>query len=209
MSRSVPITQFQAEVARVFFALPEARSFLLAGGLALLAQGMSARPTEDMDAFTSEPGDVQHASEAFQAAAADHGWQVAIQRSTDTFVRLQVEGDEALLVDLALDSPPGLPATMSILGPTFAPDELAARKLLALFGRALPRDFVDVYAVTRTRSRVELISLARSIDPGFDEHVLAVALRQITRYSDAQLPIDSTEVVALRRFFRDWATEYA
>ncbi len=209
MSEFVPITQFQAEVARLFFALPEARSFLLAGGLALLAQGMSVRPTEDMDAFTSLPGDVQRASEAFQAAADDHGWRVVMQHSTDTFVRLQVEGSEALLVDLALDSPPGLPATMSILGPTFAPDELAARKLLALFGRAMPRDFVDVYGVTRTRSRADLISLARSIDPGFDEQVLAIALRQITRYSDAQLPIDSTKVGALREFFRDWATEYA
>lgn len=55
------VTAFQAEVAQMFFSLPEAESFLLAGGLALLAQGMSERPTQDMDAFTSRPGDVQRA----------------------------------------------------------------------------------------------------------------------------------------------------
>lgn len=40
-----PITDFQAEVARLFFALPEADSFLLAGGLALAAHGLTDRPT--------------------------------------------------------------------------------------------------------------------------------------------------------------------
>ena len=39
---------FQLEVARTFFALPGSRSFLLAGGAALLAQHLTARPTEDL-----------------------------------------------------------------------------------------------------------------------------------------------------------------
>jgi len=47
------ITDFQVEVARVFFAMPEAVSFLLAGGLALAAHGLTERPTEDLDVFTS------------------------------------------------------------------------------------------------------------------------------------------------------------
>ena len=47
------ITDFQVEVARVFFAMPEAGSFLLAGGLALAAHGLTERPTEDLDVFTS------------------------------------------------------------------------------------------------------------------------------------------------------------
>ena len=37
---------FQLEVARMFFALPASRGFLLAGGAALLAQHLTARPTE-------------------------------------------------------------------------------------------------------------------------------------------------------------------
>ena len=34
------------------FALPASRGFLLAGGAALLAQHLTARPTEDLDFFT-------------------------------------------------------------------------------------------------------------------------------------------------------------
>ncbi len=41
-----------------------------------------------------------------------------------------------MLVDLAIDSPPVNTAAMTVLGPSLAPEELAGRKLLALFGRA-------------------------------------------------------------------------
>ena len=44
---------FQLEVARLFFALPASHGFLLAGGAALLAQHLTARPTEDLDFFTA------------------------------------------------------------------------------------------------------------------------------------------------------------
>jgi hypothetical protein len=47
------LSAFQLEVARLFFALPDSRGFLLAGGAALLAQHLTARPTEDLDFFTA------------------------------------------------------------------------------------------------------------------------------------------------------------
>jgi hypothetical protein len=43
------LTAFQLEVARLFFAQPSSHGFLLAGGAALLAQHLTARPTEDLD----------------------------------------------------------------------------------------------------------------------------------------------------------------
>lgn len=50
-ARKPDLSAFQLEVARLFFALPASRSFLLAGGAALLAQHLTARPTEDLDFF--------------------------------------------------------------------------------------------------------------------------------------------------------------
>ena len=46
------LSAFQLEVARLFFTLPASQGFLLAGGAALLAQHLTARPTEDLDFFT-------------------------------------------------------------------------------------------------------------------------------------------------------------
>src|SRR5438874_10760192 len=47
------LSAFQLEVTRLFCALPASKGFLLAGGAALLAQHLTARPTEDLDFFTS------------------------------------------------------------------------------------------------------------------------------------------------------------
>lgn len=204
-----PITNFQTEVARVFFSMPEAGSFLLAGGLALVAHGLTDRPTEDLDAFTTRAGDVPTAVEAFTRAANERRWTVETVRESETFVRLSVTGEGDLIVDIALDSPPDLPPTMSVLGPTFAPEELAARKLLALFDRAMPRDFVDVFHLVRRWDRNDLMSLARTIDAGFDVAAFVTALRQVDRYRDEDIPIRSGELPDLRSYFRAWAEELA
>ena len=201
------ITRFQEEVARAFFALPEADSFLLAGGLALAAHGLTTRPTEDLDAFTSRAGDVAKAFDAFVHAANERRWSVEAVQASETFVRLRVSGHDLLIVDLALDSPPGMPPTMSILGPTFAPEELAARKLLALFDRAMPRDFVDVFHLARRWDREDLMALAATIDSGFETSAFATALRQLDRYRDSDVPIDADDVTELRSYFRVWVRD--
>src|ERR1700684_4369116 len=60
---------FQLAVAKVFFALPASKGFLLAGGAALLAQHLTARPTEDLDFFTTpERGHVPAARDALETA---------------------------------------------------------------------------------------------------------------------------------------------
>ena len=45
------LTDFQTEIVRLFFSLPASQGFLLAGGGALLATGLTARPTQDLDFF--------------------------------------------------------------------------------------------------------------------------------------------------------------
>lgn len=110
-------------------------------------------------------------------------------------------------MDLALDSPPGLPASMTTLGPTYAPLELAARKLLALFDRAMPRDFVDIYVMTRTWSTEEIYSLALSLDSGLEPKYLAIAIQQLRKYSDQQLDIDANFIDDLRNFFDQWGQD--
>jgi hypothetical protein len=132
------LTDFQIEVARLFFALPASAGFLLAGGAALLAQHLISRPTQDLDFFTSQNmGEVDAARAALETASAARGWKVRPIRDTPTFVRLVIVGPEDLIVDIARDSPPGRPPSVSIAGPTFDPEELAGRKI-ALFDRAEP-----------------------------------------------------------------------
>jgi hypothetical protein len=205
------LTPFQLEVARLFFSLPAAEGFLLAGGAALLAQELTHRPTQDLDFFTAPGvGDVARAKHEFTTAAGARGWTVEHLQGSDEFSRLLIHGPEDdLVVDLALESRPGMPATASVAGPTFAPEELAGRKLIALFDRAAARDFVDVYSLARVFGKPTLLARAALIDLGFDTRVLAAMMDHLDAYTDGDLLLDPqvTDIPALRTFFADWAAE--
>lgn len=205
------LTPFQLNVARLFFSLPAGRGFLLAGGAALLAQELTHRPTQDLDLFTARgSADVARARDELTTAARAQGWTVEHLRGSGEFCRLLIVGPEdELLVDLALESRPGMPATASVAGPTFAPEELGGRKLIALFDRAAARDFVDVYSVARLFGKRTLLARAAMIDAGFDTEVLAAMVDHLDAYSDVDLLLDPhiRDIPALRDFFADWAAE--
>ena len=112
-------SEFQIEVAKLFFSLPASEGFLIAGGGALLANGLTSRPTRDLDFFgVMGLVNVKDAIEQFVEAANNRQWVCIVVQADDSFVRLHVRGIE------------------EVLGPTFNHEELAGRKMLALFDRA-------------------------------------------------------------------------
>jgi hypothetical protein len=204
------LTAFQLRVARLFFALPQSRGFLLAGGAALLAQHLTTRPTEDLDFFTApERGHVPAARDALEAACLERGWRTERIHDSGTFCRLIIRSsDSAVLVDLAVNPPPEFPASVTDVGPTLAPEELAGHKLLALFDRAAARDFADVYVLASRFGKTVLLARAARIDAGFDTAVLASMLAALDRFTDDEIPApDGTPVAGLRAFYTAWRSE--
>jgi predicted nucleotidyltransferase component of viral defense system len=202
------LTPFQVQLAQLFFSLPESAGFLLAGGAALAAQHLTTRPTQDLDFFTGpDRGNIPKASVAFEAKVSARGWSIRRVRDGLTFCRMVVSGSQDVLVDLALDSPPTHAAVPSVAGPTFALEELAGRKVIALFDRAEARDFADVYALARRYDKDILLAQASEIDAGFDLAIFAEMLRTLARFTDDELPIDPTEAQPLRTFFASWAAD--
>jgi predicted nucleotidyltransferase component of viral defense system len=199
---------FQIEVAQMFFSLPASDGFLLAGGGALLASGLTSRPTQDLD-FFGEKGrvNVGEMSEQFLKEVEVRGWQCDVIQSDVFFVRLHVKGADEVLVDIAVDVAAQYPSQFSILGPTFNHEELAGRKLLALFDRAEARDFADVFVLAQRFSKELLIVRASEIEISLKIDVLAQMMRSIIRFSDRDLPIDESLVKDLRFFFQEWANE--
>ena len=186
------LTDFQAEVARLFFSLPAADGFLLAGGGALLASGLTTRPTEDLD-FFGERGrvDVTAAREQLEAAATGRGWKIDRLQVSEYFARLRIQGDGEVLVDIAIDVAAGHPPVVSIVGPTFDPEELAGRKLVALFDRAEARDFADVFVLAQRFGKEVLLQRAGEVDLGFDRDALSTMMLTIERFSNDELPLPS------------------
>ncbi|MFS3128796.1 nucleotidyl transferase AbiEii/AbiGii toxin family protein [Nocardioides sp. Bht2] len=207
MERPVALTPLQVEVAQIFFGLRASKGFLVAGGAALLASELIVRPTEDLDLFASSPiASVVEAKLALTGALEDRAYQVVVVQDSPTFCRIVVRGaEQEILVDLGVDSPPLGSPTMTVLGPTLAPLELASRKLLALFGRAEARDFADVALLVRRFGKEELLKGAASLDGGFDSSVLAQMMRTLDRFTDDEIPLDGAGVRQAREFFSDWA----
>ena len=172
------------------FDLPEAAGFLLAGGAGLAAQGMTARPTQDLDLFTAPGrGTVSDASTAFEAMAAGRGWTVRRVRESETFARVVVgAAPEPVVIDLAVDGTPDRPPRMSVAGPTLDPDELAGRKVIALFDRAEARDFADVHALADRYGTDRLLRLAAGVDAGFTVELFAAMLDSLARFTDDEIP---------------------
>ena len=201
-------TAFQIEVARLFFSLPASKGFLIAGGGALLATGLTSRPTQDLD-FFGEMGQVNisEAREQFLRAATNRHWKCKVVQSDELFVRMHVKGTEEVLVDIAIDVAARFPSQISVLGPTFNHEELAGRKMLALFDRAEARDFADVFALAKHFSKELLLLRASELEVSLETEVLAAMMRSISRFSDDELPIDQSSTDELRNFFAVWANE--
>lgn len=179
-------------------ALPEARGFALAGGGALVVHGLTDRSTNDLDFFTPAPADVPVLRQALEIVFAEAGLTVAVVRDTETFVRLAVgDGITDTLIDLAWDARMR-PAVASDLGPVLDQEELAADKVLALFGRAEPRDFLDVYDLSQPLGWPRLLALAEQKDGGFSPERLAESLGRMDRLDQADFGIDDAAYQALR-----------
>lgn len=117
------------------------------------------------------------------------------------------QASQQTLVDLAIDSPPISAPTITVLGPTLAPLDLSGRKLLALFSRAEPRDFADVYLLAQRFGKQSLVEQARALGPGFDPTVLAQMIRTLDRLDDHEIPLTAQELSRARAFFTHWASK--
>jgi hypothetical protein len=114
-------------------------------------------------------------------------------------------------MELAADWRAHPPVTLDI-GPVLHPDDAVSNKMAALYGRALPRDFLDIDAVLASgRYSVEqLLRLAEAADPGFDRAMFARVLGALDQISDAALTpygVDAAAIKAMRERFVQWQAE--
>ncbi|MBI5479160.1 MAG: nucleotidyl transferase AbiEii/AbiGii toxin family protein [Deltaproteobacteria bacterium] len=181
-------------------------SFYLSGGTALAAYFLGHRLSEDLDLLTATPRAVGPALAALAAPLAAAGFEVETVRSFPTFAELRVtEGDEAARIDLAEDTPfrlapvsPGRAEGLDL----DSLEDLAANKIAALFDRAEPKDFVDVYFLAHeVRPRAELIETARRKHVGMDDYWLAQAFARVRHVKVLPRMLRAVDLEALRAFF--------
>jgi hypothetical protein len=198
------LSALQEQVARIIAALPEADGFALAGGAALIVRGDVERGTRDLDFFGVTPTAVDRLAPAVERALRENGLDVERVQAGVGFARLIVAdaGDRTEL-DLGADARL-LPVETGWLAPLLAGEELAVDKVLAVFGRAEARDFVDLLALEPRYGLERLCELAAEKDRGFDIALFADMLRRVARLRRDEFEIDDAGYDRLRRTVADW-----
>lgn len=198
------LTSLQRRVAGIFFSLPESEGFVLAGGAAAVVRGDVPRTTHDLDLFSDVRGVVNPAADRLVERLRTDGLDCVVDRAVADFVRLVVsdKSGERLEVDLGWDLR-WRDVESSEVGPVLSSEELAVDKLLALIGRAEPRDFVDVYFLARKHGIESILRWAPEKDAGFDPYFLAESLGRMERLPRDRFEVDDPTLDELREFYAD------
>lgn len=201
-------TALQKKVIKIFSQTDKNKDFYFTGGTALAVCYLFHRKSEDIDLFTGNPIAVTPTAREFESRLKKADLDVQVERRQSSFVRILIE--QELKVDLALDTPFRLkpPVRLNLEGIDFLVDDLtdiAANKMLALFGRAEPRDFIDVYFLSKEYfDFMEMVEMAGKKDTGFDLYWLAAALLEADKIKVLPVkmckPFDLTD---MKQFFKE------
>lgn len=198
------LTRVQRRVAKLVLATAGRAGFRLAGGAALVASHVTQRPTRGIDAFTAEDVDVSSVGDEVIEALRNAGYDVAPTRRSSAFVSMTVTAGRSrrsrFEVDLGRDHI-AWPTTTTSLGPTLSPRELAANKVLALFGRVQTRDLADLHALAERFDLESMLADAAAKDEGFDRAVLAEMIRLVVARPEPEWPMGA-DVAELKSFGR-------
>lgn len=211
------LTDLQRKILNIFSAQPDEEAFYLTGGTALSAFFLKHRKSNDLDFFTSVEELILPFSQRIELPLRQENLKVERLRGFHSFVELFVTSKEdSTIIHFAVDSPfrfeqpfeskeiRGLKVDSLI--------DIATNKLLALFGRAAIRDFIDVYFLVKERfNKSELVEKAAMKDPGFDPYWLGVAMGRIDDIpddsQDMHLLVRPCAIRELKEFYREWRKE--
>lgn len=209
------LTPLQKEFVSVFASLHDKEQFYMAGGTALAEYYLGHRRSFDLDFFTGVENIILPTSYQIESACQKFNLPVKVVRRFSTFVQFIVEKDgESLKIDLALDSPfrfePSVYVDEGVYVNNYS--DLRIDKLLAYFGRAEPRDAIDLYFILQRESPEILLEQAAQKDPGFDWYWFAVALNRCEKFPDEleRWPVKMLKPLdprALKRTLLDWALD--
>jgi hypothetical protein len=204
----VPLTDYQAELARLLSANRSPDSFL-AGGAAILLEPNTARYSRDLDYFHDSEQRVAEAFAADRELMEGEGYSVDVEMQQGGFVRAVVRrGGHATKVEWAHDSSwRFMPAVHDErVGYLLHPIDLAVNKVLALAGRDEPRDVLDTLHFHRDLLPLGALCWAAcGKDPGFSPLSLLELLRRRGRVRAEDLErLDLAVKIDLHDLKREW-----
>ncbi|MGO9607208.1 MAG: hypothetical protein ACLQAT_28080 [Candidatus Binataceae bacterium] len=182
----MPLTEFQRKVLKLLAANRNPENYV-AGGIVLNQAPESPRYSDDADLFHDTAESVFASADADAQTLANHGYRVDWESRQPAFQRAVASlGSDSMRLDWAFDSAfrffpiesePDLGFRLSVW-------DAGINKLLALVGRAEPRDAIDVLYFHRT-----MLSLGATCwagagkDPGYTPELLLNEAARLARFT--------------------------
>ena len=192
----MPVSEFHHEVALIALRAAGQHGFALGGGNALIAHGVTDRPTEDVDLFTNHDDGVAAAAGAVEDALRAAGFTAERQDRAGGLAEVfygmsdglaewivTAPGGREMLLQLAYFDRDRAPVVMDV-GPVLDLPDVVGGKVCALATRAEPRDYVDTAAALGRYTVDQLIGFARRLDPGLEDQDFRDAGRMLDRLED-------------------------
>ncbi len=88
--------------------------------------------------------------------------------------------------------------------PTLSGEELGVDKVLAIFGRAEPLDFIDLFSIESKYGLEFLCRLAKEKDPGFSLDVFVQMLSSFGRFRRSEFDLDDSTFEELCDRINKW-----
>lgn len=207
------LTSYQVHILELFFENGFGKQFFLTGGTALAAFYFAHRDSKDLDLFTLAPYDYEVMQAVIRDIAKKLNATVFAKVKTDHYNELYLRNDKdgwEQRIDIVTDQPIHFGKIVSIDGiPVDSLENIASNKLLTIFGRLEPKDYIDFYSiVTKTKFTFESIyPMAKQKDSGLEEFFLAQSIRQIekiTTWPSLKTPLD---VKAMNMYFTNLSDE--
>jgi len=215
----MPVSELHREVAAIALRAAARHGFALGGGNALIAYGITERPTQDVDVFSDEEGGVEAAADAVETALRDAGFETErLDEASglgDIFDGMgeclaewiiAAPGGEQTMLQMAYFDRARRPVTMDF-GPVLDLEDVVGGKVCALASRAEPRDYLDTAAALDRYSMGQVIGFARRLDPGLTDRDFADAGRRLDQWGDGvfgPFGLSPRDVARLRERFADW-----
>lgn len=200
------LTPLQAAFLHAFFAAPIGSHFFLTGGTALAAFHLHHRLSDDLDLFTLDGEALEASIRPVEEIAASIGCVLQRTRVTQYFHQLMLthpQHEGPLRVDLVRDFGPQYGERLVRDGITVdSLDNIAANKIIAIFGRADIKDFVDLYFILQAGYDFDdLFTKAREKDTGLTEFYFAGMLRQAEGFTHLPRMIKPLDLETLKTFY--------
>lgn len=199
-------------ILELFFNTPFGKKFFLTGGTALAAFYLGHRTSKDFDFFSMEPFDRETMHHVLRDIAQMTGASLSLKVESLTYNEAYLTHPSGWVqrIDLVQEQPKRFGEVVMVDEIRVdALENIGSNKVLTVFGRVDPKDYVDLYLIaTRTPWEFDqLFEMAKQKDLGLSEFYFVDSISRIssiTTWPEMKIPLDVPDLV---RFYENLSRE--